>query len=132
MPVSSTPHRQIFPLGAPLRYITAIPASLTPNIIYTTAEALVRWRPQQNTRMCHSATASRKQATANRLPHTRPNLSPEMPGLRTTIFLMTSRYAYEACPRDRNIQLITPSSAAPSQKQPSLFACNSFARSTRS
>jgi hypothetical protein len=109
-----------------------IPASLTSNIICATAETTARWRPRQNTRMSHSATASKKQATANRLLHTRPNLSPEMPGLRTTMFPTTSRYTYKACPHDRNIKLTTPSSAAPSQKQPSLFACSSFARSTRS
>ena len=90
------------------------------------------WRPPRNTRTSHSATASRKQATANRLLHTRPSLFPEMPGLRTTMCPMISRYDHKAYLRDRNIQLTIPSSAAPSQKQPSQFACNSSERSTRS
>ena len=52
--------------------------------------------------MSHSATASRKQATANRLLHTRPNQSPEMPGLKTTMCPMTLRCVSQACSHHRN------------------------------
>jgi hypothetical protein len=133
MPVPSTPHHQAFQLHAPVRYNTAhICITYANYLIYTTACIAARWPPRQNIRTFRNATASRKQATANRLPHTRLNLYPEMPGLRTTMFPMTSRYAYKAHIVDLNSTLTIHSSAALSQKQPSRFACNSSERSTRS
>jgi hypothetical protein len=62
-----------------------------------------RWRRQRNTKTFHNATASKEQATANRLPHTRPNLYPETSGLRMTMCPTISRYTYKALLRHATV-----------------------------
>lgn len=55
-----------------------------------------RWRRTPDTRMCRNATASKRQATANRLPRTRLNQRQAIAGRRTTMFPTTSRYAIQS------------------------------------
>jgi hypothetical protein len=95
MPVPSTPHHQIYQLRPPLALHHCTKAHCSRQLLnsYDCINS-TRWRPRRNIRTFHNATASRKQATANRLPHTRPNLSLETPDLRMTMCPMTSRYAH--------------------------------------
>jgi hypothetical protein len=129
--VASTPHhiKTLYHYAHPLSTTARI---YTVHVDFITHATVTRWRQQRNTKMFRNATASKEQATANRLPHTRPNLCPETLGLRMTMCQTILRYADHAVLRIFGRRLTYSSSAAPSQKQLCPFACNSSVRSTRS